>query len=179
MRFSQSSHLPMSLSLVTLTSIIKTGEPIIVELIELVKFVIIFLTQMVNFPTRIPDFDSRSPALLDLFPSFDASICSAMALPPSGNSDHVVSVSIDFPSNPKRDASFHRITYGNSRADWDAFVIILEMFHGKISLSSVLLLLLVNFASGFRLELMYISLIVSIRSSFTHLHGFQLLVLLP
>ena len=39
------------------------------------------------------------------------------------------------------------------------------MFHGRISLNSVLLLLLVNFVSGFRLELMYISLIVSIRSS--------------
>ena len=33
--------------------------------------------------------------------------------------------------------------------------------------------------SGFRLELMYISLILNIRSSLTHLHGFQLLVLLP
>ena len=38
------------------------------------------------------------------------------------------------------------------------FVIIWEMFHGKISLNSVLLLLLVNFVSGFRLELMYVSL---------------------
>ena len=51
------------------------------------------------------------------------------------------------------------------------FVIISEMFHGKISLNSVLLLLLVNFVSGFRLELMYISLIVNIRTSLTHLHG--------
>ena len=58
------------------------------------------LTQMVNFPTRIPDCDSHSPALLDLFLSSDASICSTMAFPPLGNSDHVVvSVSIDFPSN--------------------------------------------------------------------------------
>ena len=32
------------------------------------------LTQMVNFPTRIPDCDSHSPALLDLFVSSDASI---------------------------------------------------------------------------------------------------------
>ena len=38
------------------------------------------------------------------------------------------------------------------------------MFHGRISLNSVLLLLLVNFVSGFRLELMYISLIKDIRS---------------
>ena len=47
------------------------------------------------------------------------------------------------------------------------------MFHGKISLSSVLLLLLVNFVSGFGLKLMYISLNVSNRSNRTHLHGFS------
>ena len=77
------------------------------------------LTQMVNFPTRIPHCDSHSPALLDLFLSSDASICSTMAFPPFGNSDHVVSVSIDFPSNSQQDAPFHRIAYDYSRADWD------------------------------------------------------------
>ena len=46
------------------------------------------------------------------------------------------------------------------------------------TLNLVLLLLLVNFVSEFRLELMYISLIENIRSSLTYLHGFQLLVLL-
>ena len=59
------------------------------------------------------------------------------------------------------------------------FVIIWEIFHGRISLNSVLLLLLVNFASGSRLELLYISLIEGIGPSFTHLHGFQQLVLQP
>ena len=59
------------------------------------------------------------------------------------------------------------------------FMIIWEMFHGRISLNLMLLLLLVNFVSGFRLELMYISLIENIRSSLIHLHSFQLLVLLP
>ena len=78
------------------------------------------LTQIVNFPTRIPDCDSHSPALLDLFLSFDPSICSAMAFPPLGNSDHVVvSVSIDFPTNSQQDAPFHRIAYDCSLADWD------------------------------------------------------------
>ena len=78
------------------------------------------LTQMVNFPTRIPDCDSRSPALLDLFLSSDASNCSTMAFPPLGKSDHVVvSVFIDFPSTLQQDAPFHRIAYGYSRADWD------------------------------------------------------------
>ena len=77
---------------------------------------------MVNFPTRIPDCDSHSPALLDLFLSSDASMCSAKAFPPLGNSDHVVvSVSIDFPSYSQRDAPFHRIAYDYSRADWDSF----------------------------------------------------------
>ena len=102
-----------------------------------------------------------------------------MAFPQLGNSDHVVSVSIDFPSNSQRDAPFHRIAYDYSRADWDGLRDHLEMFHGRISLNLVLLLLLANFVSGFRLELVYVSLIENIRSSFTHLHGFQLLVLLP
>ena len=78
------------------------------------------LTQMVNFPTWIPECDSHSPALLDLFISSDAIICSTMAFAPLGNSDHVVvSVSIDFRTNSQQDAPFHRITYDYSRADWD------------------------------------------------------------
>ena len=36
---------------------------------------------MVTFPTWIPDCDSHSPALLDLFLFSDASISSAMAFP--------------------------------------------------------------------------------------------------
>ena len=73
---------------------------------------------MVDFPTRIPDCDSHSPALFDLFLSSDASICSTMAFPPLGNSDHVaVSVSIDFPTNSQQDATFHRIVYDYFRVD--------------------------------------------------------------
>ena len=65
---------------------------------------------MVNFPTRVPDCDSHSSALLDLFYSSDAIICSAMVFPLLGNSDHVVvSVSIDFQINSKWDAPFHGI----------------------------------------------------------------------
>ena len=47
------------------------------------------LTQMVNFPTRIFDCDSHSPALLDLFLFYDVSVCSTMAFPPLGNSYRV------------------------------------------------------------------------------------------
>ena len=130
MRFSRSTHLLMFLSLETLTSIIRTGFPILVELIDVVNPIIIFLYQMtllrwlttwvVNH-TRVPNCDSHSPVLLDLFISSDASICSTMPFPPLGNSDHVVvSVSIDFSSNSQRDAPFHRIAYDYSRADWNS-----------------------------------------------------------
>ena len=75
------------------------------ELIDLVNnFPISYdLTQMVNFPTHIPDCDSHNPALLNLFLSSDASTCSTMAFLPLGSSDHVVvSVSIEFLSIPNR-----------------------------------------------------------------------------
>ena len=75
---------------------------------------------MVNFPTQITDCDSHSPALLDLFISSDASICSAMAFPPLGNSDHVVvSVSTHFPSYSQPGVMFHCIACDYSRVDWD------------------------------------------------------------
>ena len=79
------------------------------------------LTHMVNFPTQISDCDSHSPYLLDLFISSDTIIYSTMTFPPLGNSDHVVvSVSIDFPTNPKWDVEFHCIAYDNSLADSDS-----------------------------------------------------------
>ena len=74
------------------------------------------VTQMVNFPTWIPDCGSHS--LLDLSLSSDTSICSTMAFRRLGNSDHViVSVSIDLPSNSQQNAPFHRISYDYSLAD--------------------------------------------------------------
>ena len=73
------------------------------------------LTQMVNFLTCIPDCDTYSPALLNLFLSSDASNCSTMAFPPLRNSDHfVISDLIDFPSNSRQDALFHHTTYDYS-----------------------------------------------------------------
>ena len=135
------------------------------------------LTQTANFPTWIPDCDSHSPARLDLFISSDASICSTMAFPLLGNSDHVgVSVSIDFPSNPQRDILLHRIAYDYSCANWDGLRDHLrdvpweDIF--KLSASATAS----EFLSGFRLELMHVSFIVSFRSSLTELRGFQQLV---
>ena len=111
MRFSRSTHL-LFLSFETLTSIIKTGLSILMELIDLVNSVIIFLSQVtllrsLTFPLESQS-DSHSPALLDFFLSSDASTCSTMPFPPLGNPDHV-SVSIDFLSNSQRGAPFHRI----------------------------------------------------------------------
>ena len=71
-----------------------------------------------------------------------------MTFLPLGNSDHVVvSVSIDFPSKTMWNVPFHDIAYDYYCADLDDFCDDL---------------LLLNFVSGLRLELMYISLIVNL-----------------
>ena len=78
------------------------------------------VTQMINFSTRIPDCDTHSRALLDLFISSGTSICSTMAFTPLGNSDHVVvSLSSDFSSNSQQETSFHCIASDFSYSDWD------------------------------------------------------------
>ena len=135
---------------------------------------------MVNFPTWINDCGSYSLALLDIFLSSDTSICSTMAFPPLGNSDHVVvSVSIDFPSNSQRDAPFHRIAYDYSRADWDGLCDHLRGFPWE----DIFKLRASPAASGF-CEWIQVGIHVyiypsSFRSSLNHFHGFQLLVLQP
>ena len=103
-------------------------------------------------------------------------IFSKMAFPPLGNSDNfIVSVSINFPSNSKWDALFHHIwllTYDYPGVGWGS---LLWDVPWEDVLNQVLLLLLVHFVSGFRLEMIYISLIISIKSNLNHLHDFQLL----
>ena len=71
----------------------------------------------------------------------------------------------------------HCIAY--SHAEWDGLRDHLRDVLWKDILNLVLLLLLMNFVSRFRLELMYISLIANIRSSLLHLYGQQPLMLLP
>ena len=98
------------------------------------------------------------------------------------NSDNVVvSVSIDLLSNSQQDVSFHCIAYDYSRADWDG----LRAHLRDVPWEDISKLGASAAAGEFcdwvplGLELMYISLIGNIRSSIIHLHGFQLLVLLP
>ena len=87
-----------------------------------------------------------------------------MAFPPLKNSDHVVSASISFPSNSQHDVPLYCIVYdySHSYVDWDGLCYHLRDVRWKI-FKSLVLLLLVSFVSGFRLELMSISLIVNIR----------------
>ena len=106
---------------------------------------------------QIPDYDSHSPALLDLFISSDTSVCLIMAFLPLGNSDHVVvSVSSDFPSNSQRDALFHCIAYDYSCADWDGLCDHFRDILWADIFKLMLLLLLMNFVSELRLEWRYI-----------------------
>ena len=111
----------MFLSLETLTSTIKTGLAILVELIDLVNSVISqmtllrWLTFLLGFQTVI-----LIVLLFWIYLSSDTRLCSTKAFFPLGNCDHVfVSVCIEFPSNPQQDALFHRIAYDYSCTGWD------------------------------------------------------------
>ena len=64
--------------------------------------------------------DSYNPVLLNVFISSVTNICSTIAFPPLGNSEHVpVSVTIDISSNSKGEHPFHHIAYDYSCADWN------------------------------------------------------------
>ena len=113
-----------------LTSITRTGYPVLVELINLLDD----FTQTVNFPTRIPDWQS----CLFGFISSDPSICSTLSFPQLGSSDHiVVSVSILFIAQ----LMIILVIIGT------VLVITWEMFHVPLS-NLVLLLLFLDFMSN-------------------------------
>ena len=121
-------------------------------------------TQIENSPTWIPDYGSHSPTLLDLFLSSEASICSVVAFPPLETLIMLLPwFLLTFLQNQKLMSLF-------TVQLMEIFVligIIWVMFLEKISLNSVLVLLVLAFVSVCRLEWMYISLILNIRSSFT------------
>ena len=184
MRFSRLTHLPMFLSLEALTSIIRTGLPVLVELIDLVNSAIILLSQMTLLRWLTFLLASQTVILIALLfwiYFFHLSLYLFYnAFPSIGKFWSCCCLSFHWLSI--------QFTTGcpiSSHSLWlfscwlRFFVIIWEMFNGRISLNSVLLLLRVTFVSEFRLELMYISVTENIRSSLTYLHGFQLLVLLP
>ena len=58
---------------------------------------------------------SHIPALFDLFPPSDPTICSAVAFPSLGNYNHIAVIdSIDYPSDSKEGAPFHSFTFDYS-----------------------------------------------------------------
>ena len=132
------------------------------------------LIRLFNVPTRIPDCYSHSPAILDFFSFFsDTSICSTTDFNPLGNSYHVaVSVFIDYSSNSKGfPFSLYSIWLFScwlGRPSWSFERYAMGGYLSTRYSATV------NFASASRLDLMYIFLIVNIRFSLIHLHGFLL-----
>ena len=163
----------MGLFLENLTSIIRTGLPILVEVIDLVNSVIIFVSQM-TLPRLLTFlFESQTViftvllfwiyfffqmllfVLQWLFLHWEIQIMLLSQFP------------LIFHRIHKR-MPFHCIAYDYSCADWDSLYHHLRYVPLEDILNLVIMLLLV----------MYI-LLGNIRSSLTHLHGFQMLVLLP
>ena len=106
-------------------SIITTGLPILVELIDLVNSVIISLSQMTLLRWLTFLLGSQTVILIVLlfwiyfFLLTLVFVLQWLSLH-LGNFDHVVvSVSIDLPTNSQQDAPFHCIAHGYSCADWD------------------------------------------------------------
>ena len=182
MRFSQSTHL-LFLSLETLSSTIRTDLPILVELMDLVNSVTIFPSQMTLLRWSTFLLESQAVILIVLlFWIYIFLLTLVFVLQWHCSIGKVWScccrVSIDFPSNSQQDLPFHCIAHDYSCADWDGLCDHLRDVPWE-NIFKPVVLLLVNFVSGFMLELMYISLIENIRPSLTHLYGYQLLVLLP
>ena len=162
MRFSQWTHLLMCLSFETLTSIIRTGLSILVELIDLMNSVIIFVSQTtwLRLLTFLLGSQTVNLTVL-LFWIYFILLMLVFVLQwlfLHWESSMLLS---HFP------LTFHHIH--NEMPCFIAllmiifvligtvFMIIWEMFHGRISLNSVLLLLLVSFVGVFRSESMFIS----------------------
>ena len=110
----------MCFSLESFSPIIRAGQPILVDLIDLA----VFLSQIALLRWLTFLFESLTVTLkflVDFFLCSHSRISSTMTFPPLGNSDHViVSVSIDFLSYSQWDALFHRIPYDCSCVDWNS-----------------------------------------------------------
>ena len=158
MSFSRSTYLLMLMSLETLISIITTGLPIMMELIDPVNSVIIILGWLTFLLGSLTVILTVLPALLNVFHSSDASICSTMVFPPIGKLwscccliFYWLSILFTTGCPPSSHTLLTILVVIGT-----VFIIIRAMLHNRISLNSVLLTLLVNFVSKFRLELIYI-----------------------
>ena len=78
------------------------------------------LTQIGDFPTRIPDRDDHQTYLLDLFLCSNPDPCTVASRPPLGKSDHmVVGVDWKFVVKSTNEHPYHRTVYSYSKADRD------------------------------------------------------------
>ena len=84
------------------------------------------LFQILIFFNQIADCGVQSPDISDLFLCHNTIVCSTVSFPLLCNCDHLVSVSIEFPSNSTRDAPFHCIAFNCFCADQDGFC---DLFH--------------------------------------------------
>ena len=121
-----------------------------INFVDLVSSVWDELTQMVNFATLIPGFDSNSPAFSDLFISSDPSIRSTTTFLQLGNSDHIFVCFYWFYFKLKREClvlsdSFWLFSCWLGRSSWSFERCTME------GLNYVLLLILLNFVSECRL----------------------------
>ena len=173
----------MCLPLGTLKSIIRTDQSILVKLIDLVNSVVRFLSQVILFRwlTFLLGFLSVNLIVL-LFWIYLFLLMLVFVLQWLSLHWEIWSCgcfSFHWLIVKKQVAPSHQITCDYSHADRDGLhdhlrdAVWEDIF--KLSASAAAN----EFVSGFRLELMYISLIVNIRPSLTHLNGCQLLVLLP
>ena len=146
----------MCLSLETLTSSIKTDLPILVELIDVANSFVIFLCQT-TFPRWLTFLLGSQTVILTVVLFWIYFLPVTLCLFYNG-----------FPSIWKfwscSYLSFHWLsiifTTGGPvslQCLWLFSHDLWEMFHGRISLNSVFLLLLVNFVRVFRLEFLYMS----------------------
>ena len=155
----------MRLSLETLTSIIKTGLSILVELIDLVSSAIIFPSQttLLRWLTFILAYQAVALKVLLFSISFFLLMLVFILQWLSLHWEILIMLLPQFP------LTFHYIYSEMLRfiallmtilvLIETVYFIIFELFHEKISLNSVRMLLLVNFVSEVILKLMYISFI--------------------
>ena len=173
----------MYLPLETLT-IIRNGFSILVELIDLVNSVIIFLSQMTLLRWLTFLLGSQTVILIVLlfwiyfFLLMLVFVLQWLSLHWEILIMLLSQFSLTFHHILNRISHFFTLLMTILVLIAAVFKIILEIFHGMISSNSVLLLLLRHFVSGFRLGMMNIFLIKSIRSCLIHLLDFQLLLLL-
>ena len=174
----------MGLSLKTLTSIIRTGLPILVELIDLVNSFIIFLSQMTLLRWLTFLLESHTVILrVLLFWIYLFLLMLVFVLQWVSLHWKILIIFSGVDTGCSRhwctDCGAQMSTFSFWISPWmphfiallmtilvligTVFVIIREMFQGRMPLNLVLLQLLVNFVNGLRLKLMYISLIESIR----------------